>query len=86
MMRLRTWLSHGRILAHNDFSFRRFNGGDGKDDVLAFELSIRHFATLVWVICDPGYGSRMEKKRPLNNAAIKEENHAGKGEENDYGS
>ena len=75
-----------RILAHHDFSFRRFNGGDGKDDVLAFELSIWHFAAMVRVIRDPGYGSGPEKKRSLNNAAIKEENHAGQGEENDSGS
>jgi len=66
--------------------FRRFNGGDGEDDVLAFELSIGHFATTVRVICDLGHGSRTEMKRPLNRASVEEEDYDGNGEKNDSGS
>jgi len=67
-------------------SFLRFNGADGKDHLLAFELSIRHFAATVRVICDPGYGSRPEMKWPLNRASVEEENYDGNGEKNDSGS
>ena len=67
-------------------SLLRFNDADGKDYVLAFELSIRHFATTARVIGDLGYGSRPEMKWPLNRARVEEENYKGNGEKNDHGS
>jgi len=74
------------MAACTDSSFRRFNGGDGKDHVLAFELSIRQFVTTVRVICNLGDGSRVEMKWPLNRASVEEENYDGNGEKNVSGS